>query len=196
MNHSATLHALIFSAPSGSGKTTLINYLLSLMPELTFSISATTRAPRPGETEGKEYYFLTPEVFKQKVEAGEFVEYEYVYGDVMYGTLWSEMERINQNRGIPIFDVDVKGALSLKNKLGKRAYSIFIAPPSIEELERRLDLRNTDAKSIMQSRLQFAQSEIDKQDEFDQVVVNDDLAEAKREIYSLAQKFLHSFHSS
>ena len=148
---------IIFSAPSGSGKSTIINYLLQQSLRLRFSISATSRAPRGTEKNGVEYYFLTPEAFKARIAKGDFLEYEEVYTDKFYGTLKSEVERILNEGDNVIFDVDVVGGCNIKRFYGDRALSVFIQPPSIEELRKRLVGRGTDTPEVIESRIAKAE---------------------------------------
>ena len=182
---------IIFCAPSGSGKSTIIS---SLMPRqelhLAFSISATTRAPRGQERDGVEYFFLTPEEFRRRIANDEFVEYEEVYADRFYGTLKAQVERQLAAGQNVVFDVDVHGGLRLKEFFGERALSLFIQPPSIEELRRRLEDRATDAPDVIQQRLDRAAYELSFAPRFDRVVVNDDLATAKAEAYRIIQEFI------
>lgn len=180
---------IIFSAPSGSGKTTLVKHVLELFPDLQFSISCTTRNPRGEEKHGVDYHFLSPEKFREKIENEEFVEYEEVYTDKYYGTLKSEIQRIWDDGKIVIFDVDVKGGISLKNYFQEKALSIFIMPPSVEELERRLQHRNTDDAETIKTRVAKAEEEISHQNSFDKIIINDNLDEAKSEIEALIQEF-------
>ena len=182
---------VIFSAPSGSGKSTIINYLLNQGLRLKFSISATSRAPRGEEQDGREYYFLSPEEFRRRIEAGDFLEYEEVYEDKYYGTLKSEVERILASGDNVIFDVDVVGGCNIKQFYGSRALSVFIQPPSIDELRRRLESRGTDAPDVIESRLAKAQYELSFSPRFDVVIVNDDLARAEAEALRCIQNFLH-----
>lgn len=182
---------IIFSAPSGSGKTTLTKYCLQTFPELKFSISATTRKPRGTEENGKEYYFLSEEDFKEKISENRFVEYEEVYNGTYYGTLKSEMERIWNEGKVVIFDVDVKGGMNLKKIFGDSALSIFIAPPSIQELENRLRNRNTDDDESIKTRIAKAQEELSYMDKFDKIVINEDLSVSKAKIVHLIRQFLH-----
>lgn len=182
---------VIFSAPSGSGKSTIINYLLNQGLRLKFSISATSRAPRGEEQDGREYYFLSPGEFRQRIEAGDFLEYEEVYKDKYYGTLKSEVERILASGDNVIFDVDVVGGCNIKQFYGSRALSVFIQPPSIDELRRRLESRGTDAPDVIESRLAKAQYELSFSPRFDVVIVNDDLARAEAEALRCIQNFLH-----
>lgn len=180
---------IIFSAPSGSGKTTLVKHALETFPNLQFSISCTTRNPRGEEKNGVDYHFLSPEKFREKIEKNEFVEYEEVYTDKYYGTLKSEIQRIWDDGKIVIFDVDVKGGISLKNYFQEKALSIFIMPPSVEELERRLQHRNTDDAETIKTRVAKAEEEISHQNAFDKIIVNDNLNQAKSEIENLIQEF-------
>ena len=181
---------IIFSAPSGSGKSTIINYLLQQSLRLRFSISATSRAPRGTEKNGVEYYFLTPEEFKTRIAQGDFLEYEEVYTDKFYGTLKSEVERIIQEGDNVIFDVDVVGGCNIKRFYGDRALSVFIQPPSIEELRKRLIGRDTDTPEVIESRIAKAAYELGFADKFDVVVVNDDLETAKAKALQVIQAFL------
>ena len=181
---------VIFSAPSGSGKTTLVKHCLEVFPSLEFSISATTREPRGSEVHGKDYYFFSPEEFRQKISEDAFVEYEEVYRDKFYGTLKSERERIWDSQKVVIFDVDVVGGLNLKKILGEKAMSVFIAPPSVEELEKRLINRDTDSEETIKTRVNKAQKELEYKNQFDKVLVNDDLDKAKHEIEKLVQNFI------
>lgn len=181
---------IIFSAPSGSGKTTLVKYALEEFPELCFSISCTTRQLRGNEKNGVDYHFISPQDFKQKIENNEFVEYEEVYEDKCYGTLKNEIERIWKEGKTVIFDVDVKGGVSLKKYFKEQALSIFILPPSIEELERRLNYRGTDDVETIKTRVDKAAEEISYQDEFDVKIINEDLEIAKSEVKCLIGKFI------
>ena len=181
---------IIFSAPSGSGKSTIINYLLQQSLRLRFSISATSRAPRGTEQNGVEYYFLTPEEFKARIAKGDFLEYEEVYTDKFYGTLKSEVERILNEGDNVIFDVDVVGGCNIKRFYGDRALSVFIQPPSIEELRKRLIGRGTDTPEVIESRIAKAEYELGFADKFDTVVINDDLETAKAKALQVIQDFL------
>lgn len=185
---------IIFSAPSGSGKSTIVQWLMREHPELrlAFSISATTRAPRGTERNGVEYLFLTPEAFKAKIDAGEFLEYEEVYKDRFYGTLKSQVETQTQRGENVVFDVDVKGGCNIKAHYGTRALSIFIQPPSVAELRRRLVKRATDAPEVIEQRLQKAAYELTFAPRFDHVVVNDDLQKAEEETLKLVSAFLNA----
>ena len=181
---------IIFSAPSGSGKSTIINYLLQQSLRLRFSISATSRAPRGTEQNGVEYYFLTPEEFKARIAKGDFLEYEEVYTDKFYGTLKSEVERILDEGDNVIFDVDVVGGCNIKHYYGDRALSVFIQPPSIEELRKRLVGRGTDTPEVIESRIAKAEYELSFADKFDTVVINDDLETAKANALQVIRTFL------
>ena len=182
---------IIFSAPSGSGKTTIINYLLQQNLPLQFAITATSRAPRGEEKEGVEYYFLSPQAFKKKIEDNEFIEYEEVYKDTFYGSLKSEVERIIANGNHVIFDVDVAGGLRIKKSYAEKALSIFILPPSIETLHTRLHTRGTDTPDMIERRLAKAQSEIAFASEFDVVILNDELEKARVETFQVVQQFIN-----
>jgi guanylate kinase len=181
---------VIISAPSGAGKTSIVSYLLTRDLLLEFSVSATTRKPRANETHGKEYYFLSTDNFKTRIKKKEFVEWEEVYEDNYYGTLKSEIERVLSHKKNLIFDVDVKGGINLKNIFGKRAISIFIMPPSIKELEKRLLARGSDEKSRIKVRVEKALEEIKLADQFDQIVINDNLETARSEVYEMVNRFL------
>ena len=184
---------IIFSAPSGAGKTTIVKHLLSVNPDLNFSISACTRDKR-GRTEvnGKDYYFITPEDFKEKIANDEFVEWEEVYEGAFYGTLKSEIERIWASGKHAILDVDVKGGLSIKHFYKERALAVFVKPPSIEELANRLQARNTDSASSISSRVFKAKFEMEFEDQFDEVIVNDNLETACAKAEKLVNDFLKS----
>ena len=181
---------VIFSAPSGSGKTTIVRELLKRFNCFEFSISATSRKPRGEERDGKDYYFLSNEEFKACVERGEFVEWEEVYQGTCYGTLKREMERIWAKGNIILFDVDVTGGISLKRLFGDDACSVFIMPPSIEELERRLRGRGTDAEEVILKRIAKAEFELSKAPEFDHIVVNDKLDDAVSEVEKILNDFI------
>mgnify|MGYP001772355583 CR=1 FL=1 len=183
---------IIFSAPSGTGKSTIINWLMQNHKELNmaFSISCTSRAPRGTEQNGVEYFFLTPEEFKKRIKADEFLEYEEVYTDRFYGTLKSQVEKQCDAGQNVVFDVDVKGGCNIKKHYGSKAISIFIMPPSIEELRRRLESRATDAPGVIDQRIARAEFEIGFADKFDKVVVNDNLDKAKNEVLEIINDFL------
>lgn len=181
---------IIFSAPSGSGKSTIVNYLLSLNLGLEFSISATSRAPRGSEKDGVEYYFLSTEEFERRIAADEFVEHEEVYKGCYYGTLRSEVERIWGKGHTIVFDVDVKGGLNLKKIFGSQALTVFIQPPSIDELRRRLVGRGTDSPEKIEQRIAKAGEELTYAPQFDTVVVNDDLSIAQAEAEKKVRAFI------
>jgi len=182
---------IILSAPSGAGKSTLVHHLLNSNLNLEFSVSATSRAPRLNEKEGIDYYFLTPEEFKQKIANGEFLEYEEVYPDCFYGTLRSEIDRITQKDKNVIFDVDVKGGLNIKRQFGDQALAIFVAPPNMEALKERLLKRGTETHEMIQKRIEKAAYEMSFAPQFDKIIINDDLEKAKKEIEETVRDFLN-----
>ena len=184
---------LIFSAPSGSGKSTIVQWLMKEHPELNmhFSISCTTRAPRGTEQNGVEYFFLSPAEFTEKIAQDAFVEYEEVYTDKYYGTLKSQVTEMTENGQNVVFDIDVKGGCNIKRQYGNKALSIFIQPPSIEELRRRLEGRATDAQEVIEQRLSKASYELTFADKFDIVIVNDDLEKAKADTLNAINEFLN-----
>ncbi len=183
---------IIFSAPSGCGKSTLINHLMTQGLNLYFSISATSRPPRGAEQHGVEYFFLSPEEFRERIERGEFLEYEEVYRDRYYGTLKAQVEKqLSEGQNI-ILDVDVKGGCNIKEVYGNRALSLFIQPPSIEELRRRLVGRGTETAESIESRIARAEYELSFANRFDRVIVNDDLETAKAEVVEAIRSFLES----
>jgi guanylate kinase len=184
---------IIFSAPSGSGKSTIVQWLMKEHPELNlyFSISCTSRPPRGTEQNGVEYFFLTPEEFKAKIENDEFLEYEEVYTDRFYGTLKAQVEsQLNAGQNV-VFDVDVKGGVNIKKFYQEQALSVFIQPPSIEELRKRLVNRATDTPEAIETRLSKAAYELTFADQFDKIIVNDDLATAQRETLAIIEAFIH-----
>ena len=182
---------IVFSAPSGSGKTTIVRHLLEQTDlPLAFSISATTRAPRGAEKEGEDYYFLSPEDFKSKIERGEFLEYEEVYPGLFYGTLASEVKRLWNEKKAVLFDIDVMGGMSIKKSFQAETLTVFVQPPSIKTLEKRLRSRNTDTEETLQIRLSKAQQELDQAQAFDKIVINDDLATALLQTEELVRSFL------
>ena len=182
---------IIFSAPSGSGKSTIINYLLQQNLNLAFSISATSRAPRGNEQNGVEYLFVTPEEFKQRIAQGEFLEYEEVYPNRFYGTLKSQVEKQLAAGQNVIFDVDVVGGCNIKKFYGERALSVFIQPPSVEELRKRLNGRGTDAPEVIESRVAKAEFELGFAKQFDVVIVNDNLETAEAEALQVIRNFIN-----
>ena len=183
---------IIFSAPSGSGKSTIVQWLMKEHPELNlyFSVSCTSRAPRGTEQHGVEYFFLSPEEFRQRIERDEFLEYEEVYQDRFYGTLKAQVERqLSEGQNV-MFDVDVKGGVNIKKFYGEQAMSVFIQPPSVEELRCRLVERGTDTPEAIENRLAKAEYEMTFAPQFDHIVVNDDLEQAKAETLQLLSAFL------
>lgn len=183
---------LIFSAPSGSGKSTIVQWLMKEHPELSmsFSVSCTTRQPREGEQHGVHYFFITPDEFRQRIDGKEFVEYEEVYENIFYGTLCSQVEeKIEQGINV-VFDIDVKGGCNVKQFYGDDALSVFVMPPSVEELRRRLEGRATDSQEVIEKRLAKAEYELTFAPRFDVTVVNDDLDTAKAETLRIIQDFL------
>ena len=183
---------IIFSAPSGSGKSTIINYLLKQNLNLAFSISATSRPPRGTEQHGVEYFFLSPEEFRQRIANDEFLESEEVYEDRFYGTLKAQVERQLEAGQNVVFDVDVVGGCNIKQFYGERALSIFIQPPSIEALRQRLEGRGTDAPEVIEDRLAKASYELTFAPKFDKVIVNDDLEKAQAETLEVLKEFLNA----
>ena len=183
---------LIVSAPSGSGKSTIVNWLMQEHPELKlyFSISCTSRAPRGTEQNGVEYFFLTPEEFKAKIQNDEFLEYEEVYENRFYGTLKQQVENQREQGQNVVFDVDVKGGINIKKYYGDEALSLFIQPPSVEELPRRLEGRKTDTPEAIEERLAKAEYEMTFAPQFDKIIVNDDLETAKQETLKIVKAFL------
>src|SRR5690554_2995185 len=179
---------IIISAPSGAGKSTLVRYLLSQNLNIHFSISATSRMPRGEEKNGVEYYFLTPDQFREKIGNDEFLEYEEVYPDRFYGTLKSEVDRIMAEGNNVIFDVDCIGGLNIKKIYGDKALSIFIMPPSIEVLRERLEKRGTDSPEVIEGRLSKAEYEMSFAPQFDVIVCNDDYKRARAEIFKLVTR--------
>lgn len=183
---------VIFSAPSGSGKSTIINWLMQSHPELrlAFSISCTSRSPRGTEQHGVEYFFLSPEEFRQRIANDEFLEYEEVYSDRFYGTLKDQVQRQLEAGQNVVFDVDVKGGCNIKRFYGDKALSIFIQPPSVEALRKRLEGRATDAPEVINDRIARAEYELSFASQFDRVIVNDDLETAKSETLEAITTFL------
>lgn len=181
---------IICSAPSGAGKTTLLRAVMEQVPALQFSVSATTRAPRPNEEEGRHYYFLTMEAFEAEIAQQAFVEYEEVYPGTFYGTLKRELSRIDAAGGVPLFEVDVKGGLALKRLFGANALAVFLAPPNIETLKQRLVSRGTETPEQIARRVMKAEWELAYQDRFDRIVVNEDLDRAVAEFVLLVEDFL------
>jgi guanylate kinase len=182
---------IVLTAPSGAGKTTIAHRVLDEMPEMQFSVSATTRAARPDETDGEDYHFLSTEEFERRIEAGDLLEYEEVYPGQFYGTLRSEIESKSEE-GPVLLDIDVAGALNVKKAFGDDALVIFVAPPSKEELRERLKGRGTEDPDALASRLDRADRELAKRDAFDAVVVNDDLDTAVEETLGRIRQFVNA----
>jgi guanylate kinase len=184
---------ILFTAPSGAGKTTIVKHLLNTNPQLEFSISACTRDKRGrSEVNGKDYYFITPEEFRQKIEQDAFVEWEEVYEGAFYGTLKSEIDRIWSHGKTAILDVDVKGGLKIKEFYKERALAIFVKPPSLEILGQRLQARQTDSASSISSRIFKAKFEMSFEDKFDAIIVNENLADAFSQAEQLVAEFIGS----
>ena len=181
---------IIITAPSGAGKTSITHFLLGAFPRLAFSISATSRPPRSGEKPGVDYYFISTEAFKEKIQHHEFAEWEMVYEGKYYGTLYSELERIWANNQLPVLDIDVKGAIHLQQQYPGRSLTLFVQPPSLEELKRRLEARGTESPESLQARVDKASFELSFRDQFDYVVVNDELQRACREVSDILHKFI------
>ena len=182
--------AVIISAPSGAGKTTLVNKLLKAKLPLLFSVSACSRAPRDGEEDKKNYYFLSIEEFKEKIKAQDFVEWEEVYKGNFYGTLKKEIERIWEEKKHVVFDVDVVGGISLKEYFKENSISIFIKPPSMEVLSERLKKRNADDRKAIKNRLEKSFEEMKSIDKFDKIIINDELSISTKNIIEIVEKFL------
>lgn len=180
---------IIFSAPSGAGKTTIVKYLLKNIPQLEFSVSACSRPKRKHETHGVDYYFMTVDEFKQKINNNEFVEWEEVYKDNFYGTLKAEIERIHNKGHHIIFDMDVVGGLNLKKKYGKQALAVFVMPPSIRHLENRLKSRETETPESIARRIGKAEVELLTANQFDVIILNDSLEHAYEEAKKVVAKF-------
>lgn len=181
---------IVITAPSGAGKTSITRYLLEKYPQLAFSISAATRSKRAYETDGVDYYFLTTEDFKQKIQQGEFAEWEMVYEGKYYGTLKSELQRIWNNHQCPLLDIDVKGAIHVQQQYPDTSLTIFIEPPSVAELKRRLESRGTETAESLQARVNKASYEISFKDHFNKNIVNDDLEKACAEADAIVREFL------
>jgi guanylate kinase len=181
---------VIISAPSGAGKTTIVKHLLHSGLNLAFSVSATTRELRGNETDGTDYYFISVNEFRKRIEKNEFVEWEEVYKDHLYGTLKSELERIWKNGNHVLFDLDVRGGINLKKIFGNRSIAIFIMPPSVEELENRLIKRATDSQEIIKMRVEKAREELELANQFDIVIINSHLDKAKKEAHNIVSSFL------
>ena len=183
---------VIISAPSGAGKTTIVRHLLESGLNLAFSVSATTRAPRGIEKDGIDYFFLTVDEFRKRIIRNEFVEWEEVYKDILYGSLKSEIERIWANGNHVIFDVDVRGGLNLKKKFRENSLAVFVMPPSVEELEKRLMGRGTDSPEKIKMRVDKAHEELKLADQFDEILINNDLDKAKEEAFRIVSGFINN----
>mgnify|MGYP000020243206 CR=1 FL=1 len=183
---------IVFSAPSGAGKTTLVKYLLSMFNKIEFSISATSRKPRGKEKDGVDYYFLTDLEFKERINKKKFVEYEEVYGGYFYGTLKSELKRIWEDNKIVIFDIDVVGGFNIKEMFPKETLSVFVMPPSLEILEKRLIDRGDISKDEIRMRIKKAKNELDFASKFDNIIINGDLKESKEIAFSIIKKFIEN----
>jgi len=183
---------IVITAPSGSGKTTLIRRLMEALPELSFSVSASTRAPRAGETHGKDYYFFSADQFKELLEKDAFIEWEMVYEGKYYGTLKTELDRIRGEQKIPLVDIDVKGALTVQGKYPENAVTIFIRTPSLEVLRERLTARGTETPETLEERVAKAAEEQEFAHHFDHIVVNDDLEKAVAEITDIVHRYVRA----
>lgn len=181
---------VLFCGPSGSGKTTIVHHLMEVFPAMRFSISATTRPARANEEHGKDYYFLTPDEFRGRVEKGDFLEWEEVYTDRYYGTLKSEVERILNNDHIALFDVDVEGGLQIRKHFGRQLLDVFVMPPSVDDLHKRLVARATESEDSLFKRLSKAEKEMQYAFQFNHVIVNSVLDDAKREAVEMVRAFL------
>lgn len=181
---------IIFTAPSGAGKTSIVRYLLAKVPKLTFSVSAATREPRKGEANGKDYYFLSLAAFQEKIQKNEFAEWEMVYEGKYYGTLRSELERIWKSGKVPVLDIDVKGAIHVQQQYPKHTLTVFVQPPGVEELKKRLEARGTETQDSLETRLNKAEYEMSFSRHFKAIIVNGDLGRACSEAEALVSSFL------
>ena len=183
-------NAIIVCAPSGAGKTSIVKYLLNAIPQLSFSVSACSRPVRENETDGRDYYFMSADEFRTRIQAGDFVEWEEVYPGSYYGTLKSELERIWKEGRVPIFDVDVKGGLSLKTYFGSTSLAVYVKPPSLETLESRLKNRGSETEETLRKRLERAEFELGFEKQFDFMIINETLEKACSEAASAIKGFL------
>jgi len=183
---------IIITAPSGAGKTSITHYLLKAIPQLRFSVSAATRPPREFEKEGTDYYFMSQQEFQQKIRHNDFVEWEMVYEGKYYGTLKAELERVWKENKIPLLDIDVKGAIHVQKQYPDTSLSLFILPPSIDELKKRLESRGTESEASLNARLNKAAYELSFKDEFDKVIVNKDLQQACSEAENIVNSFIET----
>ncbi|HCY89461.1 MAG TPA: guanylate kinase [Chitinophagaceae bacterium] len=184
---------IIIAAPSGAGKTSVVRHLLKALPDkLAFSVSAATRQPRNNEKDGVDYYFISPDDFQQKIQQKEFAEWEMVYEGKYYGTLKSELKRIWNKQHVPVLDIDVKGAIHIQQQYPENKLSIFVEPPSVDELKKRLMSRGTESEESLQARVNKASYELSFKDHFDEVILNDNLENACRKAKELVQRFLQS----
>ncbi|HLK30204.1 MAG TPA: guanylate kinase [Puia sp.] len=183
---------IIITAPSGAGKTSITRYLLQKFPQLSFSVSACTRQPRKDETNGVDYYFMDLDIFRQKIQHNEFLEWEMVYEGKYYGTLNSELDRIWANKQTPVLDIDVKGAIHVQQQFGDNCLSIFIEPPSIEVLKARLESRGTEGLEALQNRINKASYEISFKHHFNKIIINDNLGKACDEAEKIIEEFINN----
>ncbi|MDX1671893.1 MAG: guanylate kinase [Balneolaceae bacterium] len=190
MNNDNKCKVIVIVAPSGSGKTTIANRLLEDFDKIKFSVSATTRDRRPGEVDGKHYHFLSEEEFQEKIEENDFLEWEEFYNDIRYGTLRSEVDKLLNSGYFPLLDIEVKGALNIKNIYKDDCVTIFIQPPSLEELKKRLLKRGSESDESLQLRLDRARHELTYADRFDYVVINDELETAYRQVKDIIESFI------
>ena len=181
---------ILFCGPSGSGKTTIVKHMLARFPQLSFSISATTRKRRSNEKDGVDYYFLSEDEFRNRIAKNEFLEWEEVYKSGFYGTLLSEIERIRNEGMVPVFDIDVEGGLNIKKKFGSDLLDVFVVPPSLEELEHRLVARKSEDEASLRKRVEKAASEINYKDRFSKVIINKNLDDSLDEAEQMVREFL------
>ncbi len=190
MNKNKHGKLIVLTAPSGSGKTTVAKKMLQSFPEIQFSVSATTRRPREEEVNGTDYFFLSDEAFNKKIESGNFLEWETVYDETRYGTLRREVDKMMKKGYFPLLDIEVNGALNIKKLYGSQCVTIFIHPPSLSELKKRLIKRGTESEQSLQKRLERAKKELKYADTFDYVIVNDDLEHACKQVQAVLKSFI------